>query len=80
MWRKRGESKVMALIDEHLKKVEECLQNMLSAIEDYLQGKMDDAESCTSRTRDAGDSRFCDSGICTGLDGQQSFSDITSPA
>ena len=53
MWRKREESKVMALIDEHLRKVEECLQSMLSAIEDYLQGKIDAAESCTSRAHDA---------------------------
>jgi predicted phosphate transport protein (TIGR00153 family) len=53
MWRKRAESEVMALIDEHLKKVEECLQNMLSAIEDYLQGRIESAESCTSRTHDA---------------------------
>ena len=53
MWRKRGESKVMALIDEHLKKVEECLQNMLSAIEDYLQDRIDSAESRISRTHDA---------------------------
>jgi predicted phosphate transport protein (TIGR00153 family) len=53
MWRKRGESKVMALINEHLKKVEECLQSMLSAIECYLESRMESAESCTSRTHDA---------------------------
>ena len=53
MWRKREESKVMALIDEHLRKVEECLQSMLSVIENYLQGRIESAESCTSKTHDA---------------------------
>jgi hypothetical protein len=43
----------MALIDEHLKKVEECVQSMLSAIEYYLQGNIDSAESSTSRTQNA---------------------------
>ena len=45
MWKKREESKVMALIEEHLIKVGESLQSMLSTIENYLQGKMDVAEA-----------------------------------
>lgn len=53
MWRKREESKVMALIDEHLRKVDECVQSMLSVIENYLQGRIESAESCTSKTQDA---------------------------
>jgi len=53
MWWKSEESKVMALIEEHLKKVEESLKGMMSTIEDYLKGQMDSAESYTSKTRQA---------------------------
>ena len=53
MWRRNEESKVMSLIEEHLKKVEECLRSMLSTMENYLQGKIDTAESYISRTHDA---------------------------
>lgn len=45
MWRKREESKVMDLIQKHLGKVGESLQNMLSAMENYLQGRIEDTES-----------------------------------
>ncbi len=50
MWRKREESKVMALIERHLEKVGESLQSMLSAMENYLQGSIDSAEACVSET------------------------------
>ena len=50
MWGKREENKVMALMEEHLIKVGESLQSMLSVIEDYLQGSMDVAESSASKS------------------------------
>jgi predicted phosphate transport protein (TIGR00153 family) len=53
MWWKSEESKVMTLIEDHLRKVEECLQHMFSAIEDYLQGRIDSAQSHTSATDNA---------------------------
>lgn len=53
MWRKRGESEVMTLIESHLEKVGETLQSMLSAIESYLQGRMDSAEFFVSETHSA---------------------------
>jgi predicted phosphate transport protein (TIGR00153 family) len=53
MLRRRKESMVMVLIEDHLKKVEESLQCMLSELEDYLQGKGDSAESLTSMTHKA---------------------------
>ena len=49
MWGKREEKKVMALIEEHLIKVGESLQSMLSAMEDYLQGRIHAAESRASK-------------------------------
>jgi len=51
MLRRREESKVMVLIEEHLSKVEESLQSMLSGLESYLQGSVDGAESATSMTQ-----------------------------
>ena len=53
MRRKSAEKKVMALIQEHLKKVKESLENMLSAIEDYLKDNIDSAELHASRTNKA---------------------------
>ncbi len=53
MWKKREENKVMALLEKHLEKVGESLQNMLSAIEDYLKGDLDSAESFASKTHSA---------------------------
>ncbi len=50
MWKKREESRVMVLIENHLDKVGESLQSMLSGMENYFQGEIDSAESCTSRT------------------------------
>ena len=50
MWWKSEESKVMTLIEKHLRKVEESLQHMFSTIEDYLQGRIDSAESHASGT------------------------------
>jgi predicted phosphate transport protein (TIGR00153 family) len=50
---RRAESKVMALIEEHLEKVEESLQSMLATIDAYLQGEIDSAESHASRTHRA---------------------------
>ena len=51
MWRRRRESKVMALIDEHMKKVEECLQGMVSVLELHFQDRMGSAEPCSSGIR-----------------------------
>ena len=43
----------MALIDGHIVKVEESLQSMLSALEDYLGGRVESAGSFASMTRRA---------------------------
>jgi len=53
MFRRRKENKVMVLIEEHLRKVEESLQSMLSEMEDYMQDKVDSVESFTSMTHKA---------------------------
>lgn len=53
MRRKSAEKKVMALIEEHLKKVKESLESMLSTIEDYLKDNIDSAELNASRTSKA---------------------------
>ncbi len=50
MRRKRGEREVMSLIEEHLNRVEDSLQNMLLVIEEYLQGRIDSAETYASKT------------------------------
>jgi len=53
MLRRRKENKVMVLMEDHLKKVEESLQCMLSGLEDYMQDKVDSVESFSSMTHKA---------------------------
>jgi predicted phosphate transport protein (TIGR00153 family) len=53
MWKKREESKVMTLIQDHLVKVGESIQWMMSVIENYLKGEMDIAESNASEADSA---------------------------
>jgi len=45
MPRKRREEEVISLMDQHLKKVGECLDSMRKTIEDYLEGNIDSAKA-----------------------------------
>lgn len=53
MRKKSAEREVITLIEKHLSKVEESLQNMLLTMGDYLQGLMDSAETYASKTHTA---------------------------
>ncbi|MBD3182218.1 TIGR00153 family protein [Candidatus Poribacteria bacterium] len=50
---KGTEKKVIGLIEEHVDKVELCLQSMLKSLNSYLQNKMDLAESHAEETHKA---------------------------
>ena len=53
MWKRKKESNVVALIEDHLNKVEESVQSMISGVEEYLNGNIDSAEAYASKTHDA---------------------------
>jgi hypothetical protein len=41
----RREEEVISLMDQHLEKVEECLESMRKTVEDYLKGDIDSAKA-----------------------------------
>lgn len=53
MWKKSAEKEVITLIEEHLTKVEDSLQSMISCLESYLQGDMSSSESYADKTHEA---------------------------
>ncbi len=46
----RKEEEVISLMDQHLEKVEECLESMRKTIEDYLEGNIDSAKANSLKT------------------------------